>query len=119
MADEAAAAPVKGSASEGKAVRLALRTGLYLSVVFVAGGLAWSLALGDFKSAPVRLGSFFSDGSLAHRVMAVGLITLALTPVARVFTLIFNWWKEHDRRFVAVGLAVLVVLGLAILLGHG
>lgn len=39
---------------------------------------------------------------------AVGLVTV--TPLARVGWLIWRWWSEHDRRFVAAGIALLVVV---------
>ena len=60
--------------------------------------------------------SFASGGP--DQVMALGVLTLALTPFGRVVALILLWRRERDYPFVAVGLAVVGILGIAILVGH-
>jgi len=51
--------------------------------------------------------------------MAVGILMLILTPVARVVALIGIWGRQRDRKFALVGTVVLVVLCLGIVLGRG
>ena len=95
-----------------------LNGGLRLSMVLIGAGFLWALATVERSSVPVRLGSLLADGSSADRLIAVGLLTLCLTPVARVAALILIWSKQRDLQFVLIGVGVLVVLAVGIILGH-
>ena len=75
------------------------------SVVIAAGGLALLALALDMASV--------GAASVAAAV-AVGLIIA--TPLLRVCWLIFRWSQEGDRRFTAVGLALLGVVGLGVIL---
>jgi Protein of unknown function (DUF1634) len=103
---------------EVSAVQTLLRTGLLVSVATMATGLAWALFIGHRFAAPIRLGSLLSDGTGPDRVTAVGVLVLALTPAARVVTLLVLWARERDWRYVGVGVTVVAVLGLAMLVGR-
>jgi uncharacterized membrane protein len=50
---------------------------------------------------------------------ALGLLILIGTPVLRVAVLAVGWWMMGDRRFAAVALTVLALLGLSLALGLG
>jgi uncharacterized membrane protein len=100
-------------------VQWVLRLGLALSCVLLAAGLAIALATGQHVAAPLRLHHILSDGTVADRVIALGLLLLAMTPVVRVLSLVVIYALERDRKFVIVALAVVAVLTAAILSGHG
>jgi len=83
----------------------------------MAAGLVVDAARGELEATPVRLGGIFRDGGAGDRIMAVGILVLSFTPLVRVATLIAVWAREGDRRFVAVGLAVIAVLATSLTLG--
>lgn len=97
-------------------VQRLLQGGLATSVILLIAGLTWSV-ITDTPSSPVRLGEILEWGG-PDRIMALGALTLALTPFGGVVALILLWWRERDYRFVATGLAVVGILGIAILVGH-
>jgi hypothetical protein len=77
--------------------------------VLLSAGLTW---WGDLRHA-ARQGSAGEDSRVGrvHRIMALGALTLALSPLGRVVAPILLWWREGDYRFVATGPAVAGVLG--------
>jgi uncharacterized membrane protein len=97
-------------------VKRLLQGGLATSVILLATGLTWSV-FSHAPSSPVRLGEILESGG-PDRVMTLGVLTLALTPLGRVVALILLWWRERDYPFVAVGLVVIGILGIAIVVGH-
>ncbi len=113
-----AADPVRSKADQVLVQRV-LRGGLVMAAVLMVGGLVADVAGNDLAAAPVRLGGLLRDGTVGDRLMAVGILVLSLTPFARVVTLIGLWTRERDRRFVAVGIAVLAVLATSLALGVG
>ena len=105
---------------EGIWVQRLLRGGLALSVVLMAVGLAVQLASGSRYAAPVRMFDVAdANVTTGARLMALGILVLAFTPVLRVLALVLLWAKERDWRFVGVAVVVAVTLGLAIALGGG
>ncbi len=96
-----------------------LRGGLAIACVLLGIGLAMALATGERVAAPVRLHEVLSEGTTADRVIACGLLLLAMTPVVRVLSLVVIWMLERDKKFALVALVVIVVLGLAIASGRG
>ena len=100
-------------------VQVLLRAGLGVSVVLMAVGLAMKVASGSRHSTEVKLFSLTSTGSSADALMALGVLTLALTPAFRVIALVVLWSRERDWRFVGVALAVIVTLSVAVVVGHG
>lgn len=96
-----------------------LRLGLGVSVTLMLAGLAFAIVSGEHDPVPVRLSGLATDGSVPDRLMAGGVLVLALTPVVRVVSLIVIWAKERDVRFVAVGVTVVAVLVTSLLLGGG
>ncbi len=83
----------------------------------MAGGLVVDAAPGELDAASVCLGGILRDREAGDRMMAAGILVLSLTPLVRVATLIAVWAREGDRRFVAVGLAVMAVLAASLTLG--
>ncbi len=96
-----------------------LRGGLAIACVLLAVGLVIALATGERAAMPVHLHEVLSEGTTADRVIACGLLLLAMTPVVRVLSLVAIWILERDRKFVLVGLVVIAVLGTAIATGRG
>ena len=96
-----------------------LRGGLAIACVGIGIGLAIALATGERAAGTVRLHEVLSEGTTADRVIACGLLLLAMTPVVRVLSLVAIWLLERDKKFAVVALVVVVVLGLAIASGHG
>lgn len=95
-----------------------LQSGLAIAAALITAGLAWAVATGTTAS-PIRLGSILEDGTAPDRLMALGMLTLALTPISRVIALVVIWWTERDYRFVVTGLTVVAVLVMGLLIGHG
>lgn len=98
-------------------VKRVLRTGLGVSLVLLAAGLAVQLAGGHDRAAPVRMFDLFAARLPGERIMGLGVLTLALTPAAGVVSVVASWLRERDRLFVAVGLLVAIVLTSAVLVG--
>ena len=100
-------------------VQWVLRGGLAIACVLIAAGLALALASGEHMARRVHLHSLLSEGTTADRVIAAGLLLLAMTPVVRVLSLVAIYALERDRRFALVSFIVVIVLGTAIITGHG
>ncbi len=96
-----------------------LLTGLAVSVAAMAVGLVVDLLEGERTAVAVPLRSLLWAGSIGDRIMAVGVLVLLLTPIARVVVLIGVWWRERDRRFVVVGAVVLAILVAGMVVGLG
>jgi uncharacterized membrane protein len=105
---------------DARTVQRVLQSGLALAVALLLLGLGLKLAAGDHRAPAVQLLEIFDAHlPLGDRVMALGALVLAATPVVRVLLLILLWVRERDWRFVAVAVAVLATLGLAVALGGG
>jgi uncharacterized membrane protein len=100
-----------------------LRLGVVVSgLVVLAGGVAYLAQHGgetadyrDFRGEPVRLEEPSGIVGQAWQgrgrgLIALGLLLLIATPVARVVFAAFAFLRERDRLYVAVSLFVLAVL---------
>lgn len=100
-----------------------LRTGVMVSgLVVLAGGILYLLRYGTevphyhlFTGEPEELKSFrgiFETAFEGKRraMIQAGLLLLIATPVARVAFSIFAFWKQRDRLYTALTLAVLSIL---------
>jgi uncharacterized membrane protein len=75
----------------------------------------WVLTAGVVTSgALLLLGLAFGREPL----LRAGVLLLMLTPVVRVLVLTLGLFREGDRRFGFVSLAVLAILGAGIVLAH-
>ncbi len=50
--------------------------------------------------------------------MMLGSLLLILTPVARVIVSIYAFWVDHDRKYVALTMLVLIVIIITVILGQ-
>ena len=110
-------------------VSMVLRTGVVTAAALTTVGFAMSLLVGwegslvgaaPTASAPTDFSHLLS-GLLALRPVAfaqAGLVVLLATPVLRVATSVVGFWLEGDRLYVAITLAVLVILLGSIFLVH-
>lgn len=104
-------------------IYLVLQAGVVLSGLLLAAGLAVVLlGPGDVSgglpasvAAAVR-GALRGDGL---SLVALGLLVLMATPIARVAVLAVSWLLEGDRRYAAVAFAVLAILAVSVALGVG
>jgi uncharacterized membrane protein len=102
-----------------RAVRRTLQIGLTASVVLIVVGWLVIVTKGPASDAP-KAGLFsraaHGDGTA---ILAVGLVLLMLTPVARVAVLAIGWLVSRDFTFSLIAFCVLAMLGLSVLLGTG
>lgn len=100
-------------------VKIVLRTGLVLALLVLFSGLVVQLASGHDVAVQVRMFDLFAPRSTGERIMAVGVLLLALTPAMGVLSLLVRWIGERDRVYVGVGVIVVVELSAAVLIGLG
>jgi uncharacterized membrane protein len=88
---------------------------LYFARVLVGGAPANPLTF------PHSLGDVFHGLGQGDplAILALGLIVLLLTPVARVLISIFAFARERDWLYVAITTLVLLILLVSFLLGRG
>lgn len=111
------------------AISLVLRVGVALAAALVAvGGIAYLVQNGrrethysHFASAQsLTTPAAIVRGALAldpAAIIALGLVVLVLTPVARVVLALLAFAEQRDRLYVAFSLIVLTVLFIG-LTGH-
>lgn len=140
MSDRSADAPDTGEHARVQKVELLiirlLRVGVLVSLVLVVTGTALSFAHHpDYWTDPSALGPLTgSSASFPHTpgqvvagladlrgqaIVALGLLVLIATPVARVTVSIFSFAYQRDRTFVAITSVVLALLLLSFALGKG
>jgi uncharacterized membrane protein len=99
-------------------VQLLLRLGLAISIALMAIGLGINLTQNEITPVAVSLVQVIGPAlPLGNRLLGLGVLALAMTPVLRVITLLYLWGKERDYRFMIVAAVVLVTLSLSIFLG--
>ena len=109
-------------------ISVVLRGGVLLSAgLLILGALLyfarvlWGGAPANPLSFPHTLGDVFHG--LGHgdplAILALGLIVLLLTPVARVAISIFAFARERDWLYVGITTLVLLILLVSFLLGRG
>jgi uncharacterized membrane protein YqjE len=98
--------------------RWVVRIGLTLAFALLSLGTLIEVASGAHADA-VRYGQLLSDPSVGDRVLLLGVLALALTPVAQVTMLLVRWWRQRDYRYAAVAAAVIALLAVAAGTGIG
>jgi uncharacterized membrane protein len=109
-------------------ISFVLRGGVLLSAgLLILGALLyfvrvlWGGAPANPLSFPHSLGDVISglaDGD-PLAILALGLVVLLLTPVARVLISIFAFARERDWLYVGITTLVLLILLVSFLLGRG
>jgi hypothetical protein len=100
-----------------------LLAGLVLSGLLLVTGLAFALLGGQVRpdgpppSAATMLREACKGSGVAF--LDLGLLVLLGTPVCRVAVLAVGWGLSGERRFSAVALVVLSLLGIGLLIGVG
>ncbi|MBS7576324.1 MULTISPECIES: DUF1634 domain-containing protein [unclassified Enterococcus] len=101
-----------------------LRIGVFISVIIMVIGMILLFATGKSgypaNSYPVGLSDII-DGCLSLKpfaLMMLGLFCLILTPVLRVLASIIAFAIEKDYLYVAITILVLLILVVAIFVGH-
>ncbi|MBV8557098.1 MAG: DUF1634 domain-containing protein [Planctomycetaceae bacterium] len=104
-------------------VHWSLLSGLAVSALLLALGLGLALIRGGPRpeGPPHPLSALLRGAAHGEGVdlLDLGLLILIGTPVLRVAVLAVGWWTMGDRRFAAVALTVLALLGLSLALGLG
>jgi uncharacterized membrane protein len=112
-------APSLGSSREHVIIERVLRFGLGAASSLMLVGLILRAVEHETGAPPAPLGHLVRAGDTGSSVTAIGILVLAITPIARVVGLAILWAKERDWRFVAVALSVLAMLGVSIYVGKG
>ena len=96
-----------------------LRWGMVLSLVLMFFGLTLGLITGAEEASVVPLEKIPSQLMELDPAafLALGIVLLIATPLARVFGSLCVFIKERDRKFILVSLAVLFSVALAVILG--
>lgn len=84
-----------------KLIQRTLLGGVFLSVFLISAG--FGLALAGAPSGP--------------GLLRAGILTLILTPVARVVMLVYGYWRTGEAYFSLASFVVLAVLVISMLAG--
>lgn len=91
-----------------------LSIGTTLAIGAIALGVLAGLVTGDASAPPGRgLGAQISAGKPAS-IVALGLLLLALTPIAQLLSAIAAFARQGERRYAAISATVLALLVIGI-----
>jgi uncharacterized membrane protein len=96
--------------------RLVMRGGLAIAAVLLIIGSLLELLTGAPADA-VRATQLLSDPRIGDRVLMLGVLVLALTPILQVLVLLVGWIRVHDYRYAAVAAGVIALLAAGIAIG--
>lgn len=98
-------------------VKRVLRLGLGVSLALLLVGLVVQLVSGHDEALPVKMFALFAPKAAGEKIMALGSLVLAVTPAVGLVTVVANWAREGDHRFVGTGAVVVAVLAAAVGVG--
>lgn len=75
-----------------------------------------ALQLAIRLSAGMAAAGLIIPGVLGRVAAVTAIAVVTATPLLRVAWLVWRWYQERDRRFMAVGLSLLGVVGLGAML---
>ena len=113
------AGPPSSSSSEHAFIQWVLRLGLGASSLLMLAGLILRATDHETGTPPAPLFHLMRADDVGSSTMAIGVLILALTPIARVVALALIWMRERDWRFVGVATFVLAMLGISDPAGQG
>jgi uncharacterized membrane protein len=101
-------------------VSRALRVGVVVSAALMLAGVAMAGVKGRLRAHPVRISHLLTrlHGGHPSAYMALGILLLLATPIARVLLLVAGFSYARDWRFAAIASTVAVLIGVAIVLGR-
>jgi len=103
-----------------KYVRFVLVAGMVLSVSVMAIGLIWyAISPGDYPDvslSPTDIPGEISKGN-PIAVLDLGLLFLIATPLTRVIAALAFYLLDKEMRMAGVSVIILVVIGIAVVLG--
>jgi uncharacterized membrane protein len=101
-------------------IRTVLLVGMFLSVtVMIIGLIMFAFSEGTWEAIPLSLTQIF-EGILHGNPIAVidlGILLLIATPLTRVMAALVIFTINKETRFILVAVMVLVVVGIAIVVG--
>ncbi len=95
---------------------LVMRGGLAIAAGLLVVGALIELMTGAPADA-VRVTQVLSDPRIGDRVLMLGVLVLALTPIAQVVVLLLDWLRLRDYRYAAVAGGVIGLLAAGVVLG--
>jgi len=101
-------------------IRLVLLGGMVISVVTLAMGLMlYAISDGTWEHVTLSFGEIIAGIAQGNPIAVIdlGIILLIATPLSRVVAATVLFAVNRERNFVYVGIAVLLVIALAILIG--
>ncbi len=91
-----------------------LSIGMLLAISVIAFGVLAGLVTGDASAPPGRgIGAQIGAGKPAS-IVALGLLLLALTPIAQLLAAIAAFARQGERRYAAISAIVLALLVVGI-----
>lgn len=103
-----------------KYVRFVLVAGMVLSVSVMAIGLVWYAILPgsypDVILSPAEIPGEVSRGN-PIAVLDLGILFLIATPLTRVVTALVFYVLDKETRMAGVSVLILIVIGIAVVLG--
>jgi uncharacterized membrane protein len=101
-------------------VRFVLVAGMVLSVSVMAIGLVWyAISPGDYPDvslSPADIPGEISKGN-PIAVLDLGILFLIATPLTRVITALVFYLLDKEMRMAGVSVIILIVIGIAVILG--
>ncbi len=99
-----------------------LKTGVFISSFFIITGIVLSFVHGVDGVLTIERYTFSEmlKGLTTlnyHSYLMFGIFLLILTPVLRIFGLLYVYIEEKDFRFVRICLLVLIILVVSLMLG--
>ena len=99
-----------------------LKTGVFISSFFIITGIVLSFIYGVDGILAIERYTFSEmlKGLTTlnyHSYLMFGIFLLILTPVLRIFGLLYVYIEEKDFRFVRICILVLIILIISLMLG--
>lgn len=101
-------------------IRLVLLVGMILSVgVMILGLIMLAVSDASWEAVPLSLGEIFRGLMEGNPIAMIdlGILLLIATPLTRVVAALIAFALNRETKFVGVAILILVVVGVAVVLG--